>query len=208
MVPGAIGAFRKDAVQEAGGFSSDTLAEDCDLTLRLLERGYVVRFRPDAVARTEAPETLRGFLRQRFRWSFGIMQSLWKHRRMLFSRERPNLGFVALPNMLLFQILLPLLSPLADLMMLWGIVGGNAPGVFVYYVVFLGVDLLGSWVAFRYEGERTGRLWSLLPQRLVYRQLMYWVLVKSLVRAIRGELTQWGVLKRTGNVRLEEAGGR
>ena len=204
VVPGAVGAFRKEAVLQAGGFSPDTLAEDCDITLRLLEAGWIVRYCPDAVAFTEAPETFRGFLRQRFRWSFGIMQSVWKHRKMLFSRERPNLGFVALPNVLLFQILLPLLSPLADLMMVFGLFWGNTAMVFAYYALFLAVDLAGGWIAFRFEGERTSRLWLLLPQRFLYRQLMYWVLLKSLIRALRGELAQWGAQKRTGNVRMEE----
>ncbi len=204
VVPGAIGAFRRDAVHQVGGFTPDTLAEDCDITFRLLSAGYTVRYRADAVALTEAPETIRGFLKQRFRWSFGVMQSVWKHRNMLFSREEPNVGFIALPNMILFQILLPLLSPLADLLMLFGLLGGHALEVFAYYGVFLVLDFAGAWIAFHYEGENPARLWLLLPQRFLYRQLMYWVLVKSLVRALRGELAHWGTLKRTGNVRLEQ----
>ena len=200
VVPGAIGAFRKSAVMEVGGFTSDTLAEDCDITLKLLKAGGIIRYCPDAIALTEAPETVAGFLKQRFRWSFGIMQSVWKHRSSLFSKTTPNVGFVALPNILFFQIALPLLSPLADLFMLFAILNGNASEVFWYYLVFLLVDVVGAWIAFRFEGERVTRLWYLLPQRFIYRQLMYWVLVKALLRAVQGELTQWGVLKRTGSV--------
>ncbi len=200
VVPGAIGAFRKSAVLAAGGFSSDTLAEDCDLTLTLLQEGWSIRYCPEAVAMTEAPETVSAFLKQRFRWSFGIMQSVWKHRSSLFSRRTPNLGFVALPNILFFQIALPLLSPLADLFMLFALLNGNGMEVIGYYSAFLLVDALGAWIAFRFERERTSRLAYLLPQRFLYRQLMYWVLVKAILRAVRGELTQWGVLKRTGNV--------
>lgn len=203
VVPGAIGAFRRDAIREVGGFTSDTLAEDCDLTLSLLEAGYVIRYRPDAIALTEAPETVKAFLKQRFRWSFGIMQNLWKHRSSFLSSTVKNVGWIALPNILFFQILLPLLSPLADLVMLVALLGGNAAQVLIYYAVFLAVDALGAFTAFRFEGEGVGRLWLLLPQRFVYRQLMYWVLLRSILRAIKGELTHWGVLKRTGNVQME-----
>ncbi len=200
VVPGAIGAFRKQSVLAVGGFTSDTLAEDCDLTLKLLKAGESIRYCPEAIALTEAPETVAGFLKQRFRWSFGIMQSVWKHRSSLFSRTVPNLGFVALPNILFFQILLPLLSPLADLFMVFALVNGNGSEVVGYYIAFLLVDAMGAWIAFRFEGERVSRLLYLLPQRFIYRQLMYWVLVKAILRAVQGELTHWGVLKRTGSV--------
>jgi hypothetical protein len=89
-------------------------------------------------------------------------------------------------------------------MMVFGLFWGNTAMVFAYYALFLAVDLAGGWIAFRFEGERTSRLWLLLPQRFLYRQLMYWVLLKSLIRALRGELAQWGAQKRTGNVRMEE----
>jgi cellulose synthase/poly-beta-1,6-N-acetylglucosamine synthase-like glycosyltransferase/spore germination protein YaaH/peptidoglycan/xylan/chitin deacetylase (PgdA/CDA1 family) len=203
VVPGAIGAFRRDAVRAVGGFTTETLAEDCDLTLGLLKAGYIVRYSPDAIAYTEAPETVRAFLKQRFRWSFGIMQSLWKYRSAFFASSTKNLGWVALPNILFFQILLPLLSPLADLLMVVALLSGNAFQVFIYYVVFLAVDAVGAVVAFRFERENLRRLWWLLPQRFAYRQLMYWVLFRSILRAIKGELTHWGVLKRTGNVQIE-----
>ena len=203
VVPGAIGAWRRDAVLAAGGFTTETLAEDCDLTLSLLKAGYIVRYCPDAIAYTEVPETVKAFLKQRFRWSFGIMQSLWKHRSAFFSSTTKNLGWVALPNILFFQILLPLLSPLADLLLLVALLSGNALQVFMYYGVFLAVDAVGAIVAFRFERESLGRLWWLLAQRFVYRQLMYWVLFRSILRAIKGELTHWGVLKRTGNVQIE-----
>ena len=201
IVPGAIGAFRKDAILKVGGFTDDTLAEDCDLTIRLLRAGFGVRYASTAIARTEAPETIRMFLRQRFRWSFGIMQSLWKHRDALFNSEYSALGLVALPNTLLFQILLPFLSPLADVFMVVAIITGNGVQVLGYYLLFLLVDGMGGGIAFAFEREGFGRLWLLIPQRFSYRQMMYWVLFKSIGAALRGELVGWGVLKRTGRVR-------
>jgi len=73
---------------EVGGFTADTLAEDCDLTIRMLRAGYIVRYAETALAYTEAPETIKMFLRQRFRWSFGIMQNLWKHKEALFNSTK------------------------------------------------------------------------------------------------------------------------
>ncbi|MGN6638004.1 MAG: glycosyltransferase, partial [Mucilaginibacter sp.] len=123
VVPGAIGAFRKDAIIKAGGFTSDTLAEDCDLTMRILKLGYVIKNSAEAIAYTEAPETLNALLKQRFRWSFGVIQSFWKNRDALFNKKFRFFGMVGMPNILIFQIILPLFSPLADLMMVIGLFG-------------------------------------------------------------------------------------
>ena len=129
------------------------------------------------------------------------MQSLWKHRDALFDPEYGSLGLVALPNTLLFQIILPFLSPLADVAMAAAIITGNGLQVLGYYLLFLLVDAAGGIVAFSFEKEKLGRLWLLIPQRFTYRQMMYWVLFKSVVAALRGQLVGWGVLKRTGKVR-------
>ena len=200
VVPGAIGAFRKDKILEVGGFTTDTLAEDCDLTIRILRAGYIVRYAETALAYTEAPETIKMFLRQRFRWSFGIMQSLWKNRDALFNIKYKNLGFIALPNILFFQFLLPIFSPFAELMMILGFIGGYFQQILMYYILFLIIDLVAAGIAISFEKERLTSLWILLPQRFFYRQLMYWVLVKSIMMALKGTLVGWGILKRTGNV--------
>ncbi|MGE5682381.1 MAG: glycosyltransferase [Bacillota bacterium] len=202
VVPGAIGAFRKSAVLEAGGFTSDTLAEDCDITIRLLRNGYTVRYNEKAIAYTEAPETLKMFLRQRFRWSFGIMQNLWKHRDTFFNHNYKGLGLIALPNVLLFHFILPLFSPIAELMMILGFIGGYWQQILFYYLLFLFIDFISAAIAFSFEKEKLSRLILLIPQRLIYRQLMYWILIKSIVAAIKGTLVGWGILKRTGQVKL------
>ncbi len=200
VVPGAIGLFRKKAIEEAGGFTSDTFAEDCDLTMRMLRAGYIIKNENDAVALTEAPETLGQFLKQRFRWSFGVMQSFWKNRDALFNSDYGALGWVALPNILVFQILIPLVAPLADLFMIIGLLTGNGKMILTYYGLFMLIDLAVGVLAFAYEGENMLKLVWLIPQRIVYRWLMLYVLYKSIRRALRGQLQSWGVLKRTGNV--------
>src|SRR5262249_42035248 len=122
VVPGAVGAWRRALIEQIGGFASDTLAEDQDLTLKVRRLGYKIGYEEHAIAWTEAPDTVRGLAKQRFRWSFGTLQCLWKHRDALFRPRYGALGLVAMPNVWVFQILFPLLSPVMDLTLLWTLV--------------------------------------------------------------------------------------
>jgi cellulose synthase/poly-beta-1,6-N-acetylglucosamine synthase-like glycosyltransferase len=208
VVPGAIGGFRKDAIIKAGGFTTDTLAEDCDLTMRMHRIGYHVRNCNDAISYTEAPETMKQFMKQRFRWSFGVMQCFWKHRDAAFNPRFKNFGMVAMPNILIFQMILPFLAPLADLLLVvsliaagFGIIPASFGHILFYYLIFTLVDVAGAALAFAFEKEDYKKLLWMIPQRLIYRQLMYYIVLKSFNNAIKGELQGWGVLKRTGNVK-------
>ncbi len=206
VVPGAIGAFKKEAIEATGGFTNDTLAEDCDITIRILQKGYTVVNCPTAIAITEAPETLKQFMKQRFRWSYGIMQSFWKSKSACFNPRYKGLGLLALPNILIFQMILPVIAPLADIMLIVGLIWNRHDPVSMhkiefYYLFFFVVDILVSILAFSFEKEKLLKLVWLIPQRLVYRQLMYIILFRSIRRAIKGDNQGWGVLKRTGNVK-------
>ena len=196
---------RKEAIEKAGGFTTDTLAEDCDLTIRILRNNYHIVNCIEAVAITEAPESLKEFMKQRFRWSYGIMQAFWKNRDACFNPKYKGLGMVSLPNILIFQIVLPIFAPLADLVLILSLIWNHNDiqslhKIGIYYIVFMLVDMLVSVVAFIFEKEKLTKLIWLIPQRFVYRQLMYVILFKALRRAIKGESQQWGVLTRTGNV--------
>ena len=201
VIPGAIGAFKKDALIEAGGFTTDTLAEDCDITMRIIKAGYIVANEPKAYAYTEVPEQLKQFLKQRVRWSFGVMQTFWKHKDMLFNNNNKALGWVALPDMLLFKYIIPLLSPIADFLMLFALLTGNGGKIAFYFIIYVIVDAFIASIAFAFEKENPFKLIWLIPQRLIYRWLMMYVFFKAIKRAIKGELQEWGVLKRTGNVK-------
>nr|HPZ89436.1 glycosyltransferase family 2 protein [Flavihumibacter sp.] len=206
VVPGAIGAFRKQAVLDAGLFTTDTLAEDCDLTIRVLRQGYRIVNCNEAIAVTEAPETLLQFLKQRFRWSYGIMQAFWKNKDACFNPKYGALGMLALPNIFLFQLLLPLLAPLADLMLVFSLIWNrndmqSMHKIVLFYGLFLLVDVFVSLLAFYFEKEKISKLVWLIPQRFVYRQLMYYTLFKSIRKAIKGEGQGWGALRRTGHVK-------
>ncbi|HEU4648694.1 MAG TPA: glycosyltransferase [Gemmatimonadales bacterium] len=223
VVPGAVGAWRKALVQQVGGFSDDTLAEDQDLTLTMRREGYAIAYADRAIGYTEAPDTLRTLARQRFRWSFGTLQCAWKHRDVLFRPRYGSLGFIAMPNVWIFQLLLTAISPIADLLFLWSLVSvwlvraehgatyalTNLEHVLVYYAVFLLVDWLAAAAAFLMEpGEDRSLTWLIVLQRFAYRQVMYWVVVRAFLVAVRGRLVGWGKLERKGTVRLEavEAG--
>ncbi len=219
VVPGAIGAWRKSAVEQAGGYHTNTVAEDADLTMALLRLGFRVEYEDRALAYTEAPVNASGLMRQRFRWSFGILQAVFKHR-AVFGRKGV-LGFIALPNILIFQILLPLVSPLIDLMFLYGTLSYGINKYFhpesanpadfqkllVYFVAFLLIDFVASSIAFALERrsllgrEDTFLLSQVWLQRFAYRQLFSIVLLRTVKRAIEGKPFAWDKLERTAAVR-------
>jgi cellulose synthase/poly-beta-1,6-N-acetylglucosamine synthase-like glycosyltransferase/peptidoglycan/xylan/chitin deacetylase (PgdA/CDA1 family)/spore germination protein YaaH len=198
VVPGAIGAWRRSVILEAGGYLADTLAEDTDLTLRVRRLGYVLKTENDALAYTEAPDNVRALAKQRFRWAFGTLQCLWKHRKVLFRRKYGALGFVALPTLWLFQMVFQAVSPVVDLMILVAIWSGNFPTVLFYYGLFFFVDLIGAAMAVWLDDEDWRLLLWMFWQRFVYRQVMYYVIFRSVMAAFRGHHVGWGKLQRKG----------
>ncbi|MEO6740578.1 MAG: glycosyltransferase [Chthoniobacteraceae bacterium] len=200
VVPGAVSAIRRSALDEAGGFSHDTLAEDTDLTLTFHRLGYRMDYSPEAVAWTEAPETWRGLAKQRFRWCFGTMQCLWKHRDMTFNPRYRALGWFSLPGIWFFQVLLVALVPLVDLVLVFSIVTGSAMGIWHYFAVFLALDLVLAALACWMEEEPIARALLIIPMRFVYRWLLAWVVWKSIFRIMKGALVGWGKLDRTATV--------
>jgi cellulose synthase/poly-beta-1,6-N-acetylglucosamine synthase-like glycosyltransferase len=218
VVPGAIGAWRTAPVKAGGGYHSNTVAEDADLTMNLLEQGYSVIYEDQSLAFTEAPVTADGLIRQRFRWSFGILQAVWKHRGAITTNRA--MGLFALPNILIFQILLPLVSPLIDLMFVAGILHyfidkhfhpetASTDSVYKllsFFLVFLIIDFATSVLAFMLERRHPaskGDGWLLFHiwiQRFTYRQLFSVVLFKTIKRAIDGKPFSWDKLDRTAKM--------
>ncbi|MFJ4240075.1 bifunctional polysaccharide deacetylase/glycosyltransferase family 2 protein [Streptomyces iakyrus] len=202
-IPGAVGAFRVEALRDAGMMSADTLAEDTDITMALHRAGWEVRYAPDALAWTEAPATLRQLWRQRYRWSYGTMQAAWKHRHALLERGHAGrFGRLGLPLLAVFQILTPLLSPLIDILALYGLVFGDALTTVLAWSGMLAVQALCAAYAFHLDGERLRPLWALPLQQVVYRQVMYLVLAQACLTAINGYRLPWQRLKRSGDVML------
>jgi cellulose synthase/poly-beta-1,6-N-acetylglucosamine synthase-like glycosyltransferase len=200
-VPGAIGAFRREALDAVGGVSADTLAEDTDLTMAICRAGWRVIYVPDACAWTEAPGTLRQLWRQRYRWCYGTMQSMWKHRGAV--RESGPAGLLGrrgLPYLLAFQVVLPLLAPIIDIATLYSLVVTRSPTLLYVWLGFLTLQLLAAGYAFRLDGEGLRPLWSLPLQQIVYRQLMYLVVIQSVATALYGLRLPWQGVRRTGEM--------
>jgi cellulose synthase/poly-beta-1,6-N-acetylglucosamine synthase-like glycosyltransferase/peptidoglycan/xylan/chitin deacetylase (PgdA/CDA1 family)/spore germination protein YaaH len=221
VVPGAIGAWRTDAVRQGGGYPINTVAEDADLTMSLLEQTYKVIYEDRALAFTEAPVNASGLMRQRFRWSFGILQAVFKHKHA--ARTNRAMGLFALPNILVFQILLPLVSPFIDLMFLAGLASylwqrhfhpeaasaADFDKLLVYFSTFLIIDFVTSALAFSLERRHPNSrgdgllLFHVVLQRFAYRQLFSLVLFKTLKRAIDGRPFNWDKLERTAKMSRE-----
>ncbi len=200
-VPGAAGAFRRQALADAGGLSTDTLAEDTDITMAVLRAGWKVVHEERARAWTEAPSSVGDLWRQRYRWGYGTLQCVWKHRHALVEGGRSRrLGLFGLPYMLSFQVLLPLLAPAIDVFALHGILTGEGGRVAVIWGVYGLVSALTAAYALWMVGEGYGPLWSLPLQQFFYRQLIYLVVVQSVASALSGVHLPWHKLERTGDV--------
>jgi cellulose synthase/poly-beta-1,6-N-acetylglucosamine synthase-like glycosyltransferase len=198
-VPGAIGAFRRDLLVELGGVPEDTLAEDTDLTMAILRAGWRVVYEEAAIAWTEAPSRLRQLWRQRYRWCYGTLQAMWKHRQAIGERGAAGkLGRRGLGYLLLFQVLLPLAAPAVDVYALYGLLFLPLFQVAAVWLGFLALQVLTAGYALRLDRERLGSLWVLPLQQLVYRQLMYLVVVQSTVTALTGMRLRWHRVARTG----------
>jgi cellulose synthase/poly-beta-1,6-N-acetylglucosamine synthase-like glycosyltransferase len=215
VVPGAVGAWRKEAISELGGYPPETLAEDQDLTIAVQSAGWEVAYDQSALAWTEAPQTFRQLARQRFRWAFGTIQCVWKHKSVM-ARGRPRgLAFVGLPQTILFQLLFALVSPIIDLALILNIfwtvssihehgytaVKGDLYQVALFWGIFAAIDMTAGLIAFALERRENWRLMGwLLPQRFGYRQVMYYVVIKAAVQALRGPRVGWSSIARSGQV--------
>ena len=203
VVPGAVGAYRKSVVTELGGFSDQTLTEDTDLTMRILRDGYTILNEPESAGLTEAPENIGSFIRQRYRWVYGTLQCFWKHKSAFLNPEQKGLGFISMPNIVIFQLLIPLIAPVMDLIFLLSIISGNFITFVSYYAAFLLLDLAFSYTAVRFEKEDVKLILYLPLQRFFYRQLIYYVTFKSVLVAVKGSLVGWRKFERTGTVKVE-----
>jgi cellulose synthase/poly-beta-1,6-N-acetylglucosamine synthase-like glycosyltransferase/peptidoglycan/xylan/chitin deacetylase (PgdA/CDA1 family) len=200
IVPGACAAWRREAVLRAGGFSGDTLAEDCDLTLGLHRMGWRVTQDDVARADTEAPETLDALLKQRVRWTFGTIQAIFKHKNMLLRPRFGLLGTVTLPWSAV-SVVLPLLTiPFVTLVTVEGFLAQGPAFLGGFYLMFSAAQGLSALVAVRLLGEPLSTLSAVPFYRAVYDPLRTYLLCKAGYLAARGLPVGWNKLTRTGTV--------
>ncbi|MFB9734556.1 polysaccharide deacetylase family protein [Streptomyces thermocoprophilus] len=200
-IPGAVGAFRRTALERVGGMSDDTLAEDTDITMALHRDGWRVVYAENARAWTEAPESVQQLWSQRYRWSYGTMQAIWKHRRALIERgPSGRFGRVGLPLVSLFMVLAPLLAPLIDIFLIYGLLFGPTGKTVMAWFGVLAIQAVCAAYAFILDKEKLTPLLSLPLQQILYRQIMYVVLLQSWITALTGGRLRWQKLRRTGGV--------
>ena len=200
VLPGAISAIRKTAIDRAGGLSLDTLAEDTDLTLSLHKQRLRIVYVPGAVAWTEAPETVRALSRQRFRWAYGTLQCLWKHRDMVFNWKYRALGWFSLPSIWFFQIILVAITPAVDLFLILSLPFGAWRDLLPFVIVFLTTDVILATLACILEHENLLQAWRIIPMRLIYRPMLSYCIWKAILRGVKGAWVSWGKLERTASV--------
>jgi cellulose synthase/poly-beta-1,6-N-acetylglucosamine synthase-like glycosyltransferase len=227
VVPGAVGVWRKSAIIDCGGYNTDTLAEDTDLTFKVRLKGYKIVTENEALAFTEAPDTVRALAGQRFRWAFGTLQCLWKYRYLLFRRKYGAFSMFVMPSMWLFSVLFQVFAPMVDLTVIFQLIHlavllhqRLAPTadidtiisfhrhlvlVLRYYGAFFVLDLMSGLLAFGLDKENPWQLIWLFWQRFFYRQFMYYIIIKSIVMACKGGLVGWGKLQRKGTVSRKHA---
>ena len=199
VAPGALSAFRRRALREAGPIINDTLAEDTDLTLQLHQLGWKVVFAPKAFADTEAPESVKALLSQRFRWAFGTLQCLWKHGDMTFAAGSGWLGWFALPSVWVFQIAVVAVTPVLDLIVLWSLWLGRGVAIWPYFVASLVLDVVLALAALMIAGRKRRTAWLAIPMRLLYRPLLGYVVWKCIFNALGGSWVRWSKLERTAS---------
>ncbi|MEV7139986.1 bifunctional polysaccharide deacetylase/glycosyltransferase family 2 protein [Streptomyces tauricus] len=200
-IPGAIGAFRREAVLAVGGMSEDTLAEDTDITIAMHREGWRVVYQEHAKAWTEAPASLKQLWSQRYRWSYGTMQALWKHRKSLTDKgPSGRFGRVGMPLVVIFQIITPVFAPLIDVFTVYSMIFIDFKASLLAWLAVLCVQLVCAAYAFRLDKEKYRYLLMMPLQQLAYRQMMYLVLIHSCITALTGGRLRWQKLKRTGEV--------
>ncbi len=214
VVPGSIGAWRRRVIIKSGGLNPDTLAEDTELTLRVLKMGYRIENEPNAIAYTEAPDNFKVYSKQRFRWMFGTLQAVWKIRKSVFNVKKPSLGYIVIPNVLIFQIIFPIISPFIDLFAILSITftlwqkhshpeisAEGLNNIILYYLIFTAIDLIVGIFAFTFEKKEDKGLLLYLPaQRLFHKYATYFIASKALITAIRGPQVAWETRSRKATV--------
>jgi cellulose synthase/poly-beta-1,6-N-acetylglucosamine synthase-like glycosyltransferase/peptidoglycan/xylan/chitin deacetylase (PgdA/CDA1 family) len=219
VIPGAIGAFRKDLVIQVGKYKTDTLAEDTNLTIDLLRLGKIIRYEKNARCFTEAPESLNQFYKQRFRWNFGTLQVLWKRKSMMFNPKYGPIGYFIMPYMVLgfFTLIInPVVIIVSTLMFVNFIFENNLTfnsnkffnfnGDWRFHLV-IGYMILSTLILFYtiIVDSKKHKIASILISPLtstVYSYYMGFVALKAFISVLKGGLNGWGHLKRTGKAQF------
>jgi len=195
VVPGCLGLFEREAVEEVGGFSADTVTEDFDFTLSLLKQGKNVHYSAQAISRTEAPPTLHRLYNQRLRWYRGTIQTLRKHKDIVRNTNYGLLHIVLMPYMWMSVGLAPMLGFIVLGAIIWTSLFGSIVEVLGLIVIFVILEALFGTTALVIENDIEKEDYWLLrytPLMVIgYKQLQDYIMLRSLFDVMVGRHVGW-----------------
>ena len=198
IVPGALGAFRKSFLKEAGAYGKDTIVEDFDQTIKLLKAGLITQGSSKATAYTEAPNTLKDFVAQRKRWYRGNIQVLKRHSDALTNPRFGYLQRLSLPYLFLGMVVTPIIGFIATANAIIGILMGDGLYILQISAIFIVVHMLMTTLALRIDGED----YKLLPHSIFlvfgFKQITDYLLLKAIIEELRHKKATWTSAKRIG----------
>ncbi len=198
IVPGALGAFKKSYLTEAGAYGKDTIVEDFDQTIKLLKAGLITQGSSKATAYTEAPNTFNDFFAQRKRWYRGNMQVLKRHADALTNPRFGYLQRLSLPYLFLGMIITPIIGFTATANAILGIVLGDGLYVLQVSLIFTVVHYLMAALAIRIDDEDPKLLWYAGFLVFGFKQIIDALLLKAIIEQLQNKKAIWTSAKRTG----------
>lgn len=201
IIPGPLGVFRKSVLQQVGGYDEDTFAEDCDLTLKMLMRGWHIAYEPTAIAWVETPSGLLDLLKQRYRWTRGILQAMRKHSSALWRPRQAGINFYILWYMLFEGIIWPISSVAGSLFFAYvGLRYGIVLLIFYWWLQLTMLDLIAATYCVIVEEEEPTLILYALAFRLFYIPIVDVSKVFATLEEWRGTSMTWGKLQREGKL--------
>lgn len=198
IISGTLGAFKKDKLIEVGGFSPDMITEDMDLTINLATKGYKAMYLPNAIAYTEAPEDIKGFYKQRYRWDFGMFQVIRKYKSFLFSDSNNLMSLLGLPYIIIYVTCNIVITFILIGILIYSIIYENIlytliPSILMVMTYNFIINAYSIYI----DKEDLKMLW-LIPIFTIYDQLINFIKIKALIDFLKGKKASWNKLERLG----------
>lgn len=202
IIPGPMGFFRRSILEEVGGYESDTFAEDCDLTVKILSRGYFINYEPEAVSWTEAPESINGLITQRYRWTRGILQSLRKHKFTLFHFRRATFINTAVLWYMVFEsVIWPFMNIFGNIFFLFiAFWYGAVHLLILWWLILTMLDMIAALHTISMEEEELSLVFYAIPYRAVFILAVDVTKLLSTFEEILGIRMSWGRIERRGRI--------
>jgi peptidoglycan-N-acetylglucosamine deacetylase len=207
VISGAIGAFRKQAILDVGGYSLDTVVEDMDITITLARRGGRIVFNPHAIAYTEAPETIGDFVKQRYRWTYGGFQVALKHRDIIFRPAARTLGMIGMPYFVIFPWVDAFISLMLVFSLVRALLTGDGFGLLFFFVFMCFLQAAAVFYALHLDKESKKLLLVATLDNIFYNHLISFVTVRAGLNFARRRSATWHKLQRYGKNQVPEPAG-